>query len=85
MGRYFTRRVEIRIKPAEEDIRSYLTARLSNDTEPGAMNQDLREEIFKTIPEKISDMYVTDITAFCANTFIHRSFTNKFVDFCLFR
>lgn len=74
IGRYFTRRVEIRIKPAEEDIRSYLTARLSNDPFPRAMNQDLREEIFKTIPEKISDMYVTNFTALCAGTFFHRSF-----------
>ena len=39
--------------------------RLSNDTQPAAMNQDLREKILTTIPEKISGMYVTDIRTLC--------------------
>ena len=63
--RYFTRCAEIRIKPTEEDIRKYLTMRLSNDTQPEAMDQDLREEILQTIPEKIYRMYVKDINALC--------------------
>ena len=59
--RYFTRRAEIQIKPTEEDIRKYLTMRLNNDTQPEAMDKDLREEILRNIPEKISEMYVKDI------------------------
>jgi len=61
--RYFTKRAEIRIIPSEEDIKKYLTMRLSNDPQPTAMNQDLRENILTTIPEKIAGMYVTDIRA----------------------
>jgi len=56
IGRYFTRRAEIRVKPTKEDIKNFLTVRLNNVTESRVMNQDLREEIFKTISEKISDM-----------------------------
>ena len=56
--RYFTRSTEIRIQPTEEDIERYLSMRLSNDTQPEAMDQDLREEIFQIIPEKICEMYV---------------------------
>ena len=68
---YFTKEVDIRIIsseediPSEEDIKKYLLMRLSNDTQPTAMNQDLREKILTTIPEKISGMYVTDIRALC--------------------
>ena len=56
IGRYFTRRAEIRIEPTEEDIRNILTTGFCNDTEPQAMNEDLREEILRTIPEKIPKM-----------------------------
>ena len=42
----------------------YISMRLSNDPQPKVMNQSLREEILSTIPEKISQMYVTDITTF---------------------
>ena len=59
--RYFTRSVEIEIKPTEEDIKKYLSMRLSNDTQPEVMDRDLREEILRTIPEKICGMYVKDI------------------------
>ena len=59
--RYFAESAEIEIKPTEEDIKKYLTMRLSNDTQPEAMDQDLREEIFRTIPQKICEMYVKDI------------------------
>ena len=51
--RHFTRRAEIRIEPTEEDIRNFLTIGFRNDTEPQAMNSDLREEILRTIPKKI--------------------------------
>jgi len=63
--RCFTRCAEIQIKPTEEDIRKYLAMRLSNDTQPEAMDRSLREEILQTIPEKICGMYVKDINALC--------------------
>ena len=68
VARYFTRRVEIQVKPTEEDIKKYVSMRLSNDTQPEAMCQSLREEIVTTIPEKISQMYVT-ISRHCAHLF----------------
>ena len=61
VGRSFTGGAEIRIIPSEEDIKKYLRLRLSNDTQPRIMNDGLREEILTTLPEKISEMYVTDI------------------------
>jgi len=62
---YFTRKVDIRIIPSEEDIKKYLIMRLSDDTQPTAVNQDLRQKILTTIPEKISGMCVADIRAVC--------------------
>jgi len=57
--RYITKRADIRIIPNEEDIKKYLDRRLSNDTQPRAMDQDLKAEILTTIPKRISGMYVT--------------------------
>ena len=74
--RYFTRRRDLQIKPTEEDIKNYLSSKLSDDPQPDAMDHSLREEIFRTIPEKISDMYVIDPV-----TFIHKSVADKFPDF----
>ena len=53
IGTYFTKRTEIQIEPTEEDIRNFLTMGFRNDTEPQAMNPELREEIFRIIPEKV--------------------------------
>ena len=80
--RYFAGTTEIQIKPTEEDIKKYLIMRLSNDTQPEAMDEDLREEILRTIPENICGMYVRDITTKCK--FMLRSFTNITIpaDFC---
>ena len=63
--RYFTRRTGIRIIPCKGDIERYLRMRFCNDTQPTVMSDSLREEIFTTIPEKISEMYVTDIRILC--------------------
>ena len=63
VGRYFVGGAEMRFIPSEEDIEIYLTIRLSNDTQSRVMNDSLRAEILTTIPEKISEMYVTDIRA----------------------
>ena len=65
--RYFTKSAEIEIKPTEEDTKIYLTMKLSNDTQPEAMDQDLRNEILQTIPEKICGMYVKNIMIFCTS------------------
>ena len=62
---YFTKKADIRIIPSAEDIKKYLIMRLSNDTQPTAMNRDLREKTLTTIPEKVPGMYVTDIRALC--------------------
>ena len=79
VGRYFPGGAEIRIIPSEEDIKIYLSMRLDNDTQPRIMNNSLRKEIFTTIPEKISEMYVTDIRTLCILLTAH--FTDKFPDF----
>jgi len=79
VGRYFAGGAEIRIIPSEQDIKKYLTMRLSNDTQSRIMNDSLREEILTTIPEKISEMYVTDIRNIVY--IIQESFTDTFLDF----
>jgi len=56
--RYFTKVVEVPITPNADDIRSYIEMRLGVDTEPDAMNDDLRADITRIILEKISDMCV---------------------------
>ena len=63
--RYLTRSAEIEIKPAEEDIKKYLSMRLSNDTQLEAMDEDLRDEIFRIILGEICEMYVEDIMTLC--------------------
>jgi len=61
VGRCFTRRGEIRTEPTEEDIKKYISMKLSKDTQSRTIVQSLREEIFRMIPENISQMYVTNI------------------------
>ena len=56
--RYFTKVVVIPISPNTGDIRNYVEMRLDRDTEPEAMNNDLRADIVRAILEKISDMCV---------------------------
>ena len=46
------------IMPTEDDIRRYVTKRLKKDTEPDAMDAELKADILKTIPERISGAYV---------------------------
>ena len=58
--RYFTKVVVIPISPNSGDIRSYLEMRLDMDAEPEAMNDDLRADIMRIIPERISDMCVRE-------------------------
>ena len=54
--RYLTKVVTIPVSPTKGDIRVYLDARLDRDTEPHAMDDDLRRDIMRIIPEMISEM-----------------------------
>ena len=52
----FSKAVRISITPSQEDIKSYLEMRLKSDTTPKAMDDELRADIMRVIPEKISEM-----------------------------
>jgi len=54
--KYFKEIVTVPIRPTEGDIRVYLDARLGRDTEPHAMDDDLRRDIMRRIPEMISEV-----------------------------
>jgi len=56
--RYFTKAVGTPISSNEDDIRNYVVMRLDRDDVPEAMDNSLRAEILRIIPEKISNMYV---------------------------
>jgi len=59
IGRRIPRKVTaIRITPKRGDIIGYLRARLSEDTNPDAMDSSLEADILKKIPEDISEMCV---------------------------
>ena len=53
---YFATVVMIPISPKEEDIRNYLEMRLYKDKMRREMSEDFREEIVRTIMDKVSDM-----------------------------
>ena len=48
--------VRIPISPTQNDIKSYLEMRLRSDTDPGVMDDELRADIMRVIPEKVSEM-----------------------------
>ena len=48
----------IRITPKRDDVIGYLRARLSEDTNPDAMDSSLEADILRKIPNDISEMYV---------------------------
>ena len=52
----------IRITPKMDDVIGYLRARLSEDTNPDAMDSSLEADILKKIPNDISEMYVWTTT-----------------------
>ena len=52
----------IAITPRRGDVVRYLRARLSEDTNPDAMDSGLEADILKKIPEDISEMYVEATT-----------------------
>jgi len=53
---YFSKAVRMPVSPTQDDIRSYLKMRLGVDTTPKAMDDKLRADIMRIIPEKISEM-----------------------------
>ena len=57
----------ISIKPRDDDIVTYLRARLRKDTTPEVMNDGLEDDIIRSIPEEISESYVAaeDIGSLC--------------------
>jgi len=52
----FTKVITVPVSPTEGDIRVYLSARLDRDTGPYAMDDDLRKDIMRIIPEMISEV-----------------------------
>ena len=52
----FGKVVRIPISPSRGDIRSYLEMRLDSDTDPDVMDDELRADIMRIIPEKVSEM-----------------------------
>jgi len=56
--RYFTKTVVIPISPKMDDIRDYLEMMLESDCQSEAMDSNLRADIVRFIPEKMSDMCV---------------------------
>ena len=54
--RCFTGIITVPISPTKCDIKAYLDARLSRDAEPYSMDDDLRRDIMRIIPEMISEV-----------------------------
>ena len=54
--RYFSKAIVIAVIPTIRDIQRYLNMRLDKDPTPGAMDENLRAEIMRVIPRKISQM-----------------------------
>ena len=52
----FRNALRIPLSPTPADIMSYLEMRLNGDTDPNAMDDELRADIMRIIPEKISEM-----------------------------
>jgi len=53
--KYFTSVITVPVSPTEGDIRIYLGSRLDRDPEPYAMDDDLRGDIMRVIPDVISE------------------------------
>ena len=53
--RCFSKTLRIPLSPAHGDIMNYLEMRLNGDTDPHAMNDELRADIRRIMPEKISE------------------------------
>ena len=58
--KYFTTGALVPISPKTDDITRYLENKLEMDTECDAMSDDLRADILRIIPQRISGMYVPE-------------------------
>jgi len=56
--RYFLKAFEMPITTKRGDIRKYPQKRLGRDDEPEAIDNDLRDDIMRIIPETLSDTCV---------------------------
>ena len=54
--KYFTDVITVPVSLTAGDIRAYLDARLNGDPEPYAVDDDLRRDIMRIIPEMISEV-----------------------------
>ena len=54
--KYFSKALQVPLSPTHADIKSYLEMRLDRDTDPNAMDGELRADIMRIIPERISEM-----------------------------
>ena len=52
----FSEVLRIPLNPTHGDIISYLEMRVGRDTDPKAMDDELRADIMRIIPEKVSEM-----------------------------
>ena len=52
----FSDALRLPLSPTPSDIKSYLEMRLDRDADPQAMGDELRADIMRIIPEKISEM-----------------------------
>jgi len=53
----FSKVARIPLSPNQEDIKSYLEMKLNYVTNPYPMHDELRADIMRAIPDKISEMY----------------------------
>ena len=54
--KWFSQALRIPLNPSTGDIKSYLEMRLENDDGPDAMDDELRADIMRIIPDKVSEM-----------------------------
>jgi len=54
--KYFAGVATVPVSPSKSEIRVYLDARLERDFDPDAMDDDLRRDIMRIIPEMISEV-----------------------------
>jgi len=52
----FSKAIRMPLSSTHGDIKSYLEMRLDSDTDPKAMDAELRADIMRIIPEKVSEM-----------------------------
>ena len=56
ISKFFSEAVRIPVNPTQDDIKSYLKMKLDSDTDPSAIDDELRADIMRVIPEKTSKM-----------------------------